>query len=99
MSVITNHERPGVYSSYEASSITSAKAGGKAVAVVAAMEDADGRECYTWYSDAQAAADCGQGEKVTELSRLACMAADVSRATVWHRSSAVPSSSPRQMTA
>ena len=39
MSVITNHERPGVYSSYEASSITSAKAGGKAVAVVAAMEE------------------------------------------------------------
>ncbi len=71
MSVITNHERPGVYSSYEASSITSAKAGGKAVAVVAAMEDADGTECYTWYSYAQAAADCGQGEKVTELARLA----------------------------
>ena len=57
MSVITNHERPGVYSSYEASSITSAKAGGKAVAVVAAMEDADGRRRYTWHSYAQAAAD------------------------------------------
>lgn len=69
MSAITNHERPGVYSSYEASGITSAKAGGKAVAVVAAMSGAK-ETCYTWHSYAQAAADCGAGEKMAELARL-----------------------------
>ena len=71
MSVITNHERPGVYSSYEASSITSARAGGKAVAIVAALEGADGSQCHTWYTYAQAVEECGQGEKLAELARLA----------------------------
>lgn len=38
MSAVTKHERPGVYSAYEASSLTAAAAGGGSVAVVAAVD-------------------------------------------------------------
>ena len=34
MNAVTKHERPGVYSSYETSSLTAAAAGGGSVAVV-----------------------------------------------------------------
>lgn len=71
MSVITEHERPGVYSSYEASTIASARAGGKTVAVVAAAEGADGTKCCCWYSYAQAAEECGQNSTMAEMARLA----------------------------
>lgn len=71
MSTITNHERPGVYSDYEASGVTLAKTGGKTVALIAAMDGADGTKCYTWYSYAQAVSDCGAGETITEMARLA----------------------------
>lgn len=68
---MTNHERPGVYSAYDASSVASAKAGGGAVAIVAAMEGGDGKTVYRWYSCTQAAEDCGAEAAVTELGRLA----------------------------
>ena len=71
MSVITNHERPGVYSAYEASSITTAKSGGGAVALVAAVDGANGKTVYPWYSYAQAVEDCGEGAAIAELARLA----------------------------
>lgn len=71
MSGMTNHERPGVYSAYDASSVASAKAGGGAVAIVAAMEGGDGKTVYRWYSCTQAAEDCGAEAAVTELGRLA----------------------------
>ena len=70
MSAITNHKRPGVYSAYDASGITSARAGGRAVAVVAAMDGGDGTKSYVWYSYAQAVSACGSA-KITELARLA----------------------------
>ena len=70
MSAITNHKRPGVYSAYDASGVTSARAGGRAVAVVAAMDGGDGTKRYVWYSYAQAVSDCGS-TKITELARLA----------------------------
>ena len=71
MSVITNHERPGVYSAYEASGITAAKSGGGAVALVAAMDGGDGKTVCRWYSYAQAVEDCGAGSAIAELARLA----------------------------
>lgn len=71
MSVITNHERPGVYSAYEASSITTAKTGGGAVALVASLDGGDGKTVYSWYSYAQAVEDCGNGAAIVELARLA----------------------------
>ena len=66
MSEMTNHERPGVYSSYEASSLTAALSGGGTVCVVA-----DGGS-YTgtprrWTSYSRAVADVG----VCPLSELA----------------------------
>ena len=70
MSEITTHERPGVYSSYEASSLTAASAGGGAVAVVADGGDAAGSGVYTWTSYSRAAADVGQCA-LSELARLA----------------------------
>ena len=70
MSAVTKHERPGVYSSYETSSLTAAAAGGGKVAVVAAMEGADGRKSYQWTSFSRAAADVGE----CTLSRMAQLA-------------------------
>ncbi|MBD5134186.1 MAG: phage tail sheath protein [Clostridiales bacterium] len=70
MSAVTKHERPGVYSSYEASSLTAAALGGGSVAVVAAHDGADGKESYQWTSYSRAAADVGD----CTLSRMAQLA-------------------------
>ena len=70
MNAVTKHERPGVYSSYEASSLTAAAAGGGNVAVVAAMDGADGTKSYQWTSYSRAAADVGD----CVLSRMAQLA-------------------------
>ncbi len=70
MSAGTKHERPGVYSSYEASGLTAAAAGGGSVAVIAAMDGADGKKSYQWTSYSRAAADVGD----CLLSRMAQLA-------------------------
>lgn len=70
MSAVTRHERPGVYSSYEASSLTAAAQGGGSVAVVAAHSGADGAQSYQWTSYSRAAADVGD----CALSRMAQLA-------------------------
>ncbi len=67
MNAVTRHERPGVYSSYEASSLTAAAAGGGNVAVVAAVDRADVEKSYQWTSFSRAAADVGD----CVLSRMA----------------------------
>ena len=59
MSTTVKHERPGVYSSYETSSLTAAAAGGSKVAVVAKADGADGETVYQWTSYSKAAADVG----------------------------------------
>jgi len=70
MSAVTKHERPGVYSSYETSSLTAAAAGGGNVAVVAALDQADAEKSYQWTSYSRAAADVGD----CVLSRMAQLA-------------------------
>lgn len=70
MSIATNHERPGVYSSYETSSLTAAAAGGGKVAVVAAAGGTGGKSVYQWTSYSKAEADVGD----CALSRLAQLA-------------------------
>lgn len=70
MSAVTKHERPGVYSSYEASSLTAAALGGGNVAVVAAHAGADGGKSYQWTSYSRAVADVGD----CVLSRMAQLA-------------------------
>ena len=59
MSAVTKHERPGVYSSYDASSLTAATAGGGNVAVVARVEKTGLEQYYQWTSFSRAAADGG----------------------------------------
>ena len=68
MSEITTHERPGVYSSYEASALTVAAAGGGTVAVVAKSGKTGGP--YSWTSHSRAVADVGSCA-LSELTRLA----------------------------
>lgn len=70
MSRATNHERPGVYSSYETSSLTAAAAGGGRVAVIARTGGTPERESYQWTSYSQAVADVGE----CPLSRMAQLA-------------------------
>lgn len=61
MSTGNKHERPGVYSSYEASSLTAASMGGGKVAVVAAVSAGSTglKDVYQWTSYSKAAADVG----------------------------------------
>ena len=67
----TKHERPGVYSSYETSSLTAASANGGKVAVIAAVDDPENMEdVYQWTSFSKAAADVGD----CTLSRMAQLA-------------------------
>lgn len=70
MSAVTKHERPGVYSSYEASSLTAATAGGGNVAVVARLNKTNLEPYYQWTSFSRAAADVGD----CALSRMAQLA-------------------------
>ena len=70
MSTITVHERPGVYSSYEASALTAGSSRGKTVAVVAAATLSSPEDSYYWNSYSRAAADVGE----CTLSHLAQLA-------------------------
>ena len=74
MMTATTHERPGVYSSYEASSLTAASAYGGKVAIIAAAENLESMEnvkdAYQWTSYSKAAADVGN----CTLSRMAQLA-------------------------
>ena len=70
MSEITTHERPGVYSAYEASALTAAASGGGAVCVVADAGDSEGAGPYTWTSYSRAVAAVGKCA-LSELARLA----------------------------
>ena len=79
MITATNHERPGVYSSYETSSLTAAAPGGSNVAVVAAMDGADGTEFYQWTSYSRAVGDVGE----CALSQLAQLAIRNGAGTVY----------------
>ena len=74
------HERPGVYSSYEASGLTAASAGGGKVAVIAVVDEPENMEdVYQWTSYSKAAADVGD----CTLSRLAQLAIRNGAGTVY----------------
>ena len=79
MSEITTHERPGVYSSYEASALTAAADDGGAVAIVAAAGDSAGDGPYCWTSYSRALSDVGQ----CALSELAKLALKNGAGLVW----------------
>ena len=74
MMTATTHERPGVYSSYEASSLIAASADGGKVAVIAAANGMEGvgelEDVYQWTSYSKAVTDVG----ACTLSQLAQLA-------------------------
>lgn len=71
MSMTVQHERPGVYSSYEASGLTAAANRGGIVAVAAKLDDTEGKEpYYLWTSYSRAVGDVGQ----CTLSQMAQLA-------------------------
>ena len=80
MMTATTHERPGVYSSYEASSLTAASANGGKVAVVAGAGNLkNGKDLYQWTSYSKAAADVGD----CALSKMAQLAIRNGAAAVY----------------
>lgn len=70
MNVIGKHERPGVYSSYEASALSAAAGKGRAVAVVAAGPEEGKGAVYGWTSYSRAVNDVGLCA-LSDLARVA----------------------------
>lgn len=70
MNLITKHERPGVYSSYEASALSAASGKGKAVAVVAAGPAGSVGTLFSWTGYSRAINDVGRCE-LSDLARMA----------------------------
>ena len=67
---VTEHQRPGVYSVYEASSAVSSQAGGRAAAVAAVCAKGTPGQVYALDSVEQGAGEFGGGELLTELAEL-----------------------------
>ena len=70
---VTVHQRPGVYSSYDASSVLSGSAGGRLVGLAAihATATAGAVQTITSYDRAVTAFGAASGQNLTELIRLA----------------------------
>ena len=66
---VTSHERPGVYSVYDASSLVRAS-GVKRVGLIAMADEGDGSEAYVWYTYAQALELLGESNNMAEMVRL-----------------------------
>lgn len=66
---ITAHERPGVYSRYDASSVVRS-GGGKRVALVAKASVGDGTQAKVWHTYAQAAEELNGSSGMSALVRL-----------------------------
>ena len=69
MSNVTTHERPGVYSAYDASSVVDRTGGAKTVGLAARREGGDG-QAYTLTRYEQAVNAFGQEDPVTKLVRI-----------------------------
>lgn len=67
--ILTNHERPGVYSGYDISSIVQSGSGGKAVAVAALCES--DTVCKSFYQASDAAAFFGSDSVMAKMIALA----------------------------
>ena len=67
---MTTHERPGVYSVYEASALVSGTAGAKAVGLAAKCTTGTAGTVYELSDYSQAAETFGQEQEMTELVRL-----------------------------
>lgn len=66
---VTTHERPGVYSAYDVSSLVRGS-GVKNVALIAGCGSGDGTEADVWYTYAQAVEKLGKESAMAELVRV-----------------------------
>ncbi|MBR4099229.1 MAG: phage tail sheath subtilisin-like domain-containing protein [Clostridium sp.] len=67
---VTTHERPGVYSAYDVSSVVSGSDGSKVVGLAAVNASAEIGAAYTITTYDQAVSTFGAGENMTELIRV-----------------------------
>ena len=67
---VTSHERPGVYSVYEASTLISGADGAKRVGLAAVCGKGEAGTLYSLSDYSQAVEQFGEGEELTELVRL-----------------------------
>lgn len=67
---VTEHQRPGVYSVYDASSAVSGRVGGRAAAIAAVCSKATAGQVYAINSYEQAVSAFGAGENMTALVGL-----------------------------
>ena len=67
---ITTHERPGVYSQYDASTVVGSSGGGQTVGIAALCEEGTAGTLYTFTRYEDASAVFGAEEQMTELIRL-----------------------------
>lgn len=70
MSNVTEHQRPGVYSVYDASSAVSGRPGGRTAAVVAVCESGTAGQVYTCNNYGQAVTAFGTGADLTACVEL-----------------------------
>lgn len=70
MSVVTTHQRPGVYSAYTVSTVVSGGAKNGTAAIAAMSEGGEAGELYTITSYQEAETAFGKGDTLTELCKL-----------------------------
>ena len=66
----TIHERPGVYSSYDASAVISSSGGGRTVGLAAVLSDGDTGALVTLNRYEDAVSAFGEGENLTKLAQI-----------------------------
>ena len=67
---VTNHERPGVYSRYDASTVVKGRGGGRSVGLAALCGTGTAGTLYTFNRYEEAVTAFGGEETLTELVRL-----------------------------
>ena len=67
---VTTHERPGVYSGYDASAVVTASGGSKTVGIAAVSEGGEAGTLYKLTRLEEAEATFGTGDTMTELVKL-----------------------------
>ena len=70
MNTVTTHQRPGVYSAYDASSVIQGSANGRTVGIAAVSAGGDPGTLYTLTGREQAATAFGAEDGLTELTEL-----------------------------
>lgn len=67
---VTEHQRPGVYSVYDASSVVSGRSGSRALGLAALCAQGAAGQAYSLFSREQAAEIFGENEEITQLTGI-----------------------------